>query len=37
VADEICNWGTAPIDQATLPDYTYYDYVRVWAYVPPQQ
>jgi beta-glucanase (GH16 family) len=37
LSDEICNWGTAPIDQATLPDYTYYDYVRVWAYVPPQQ
>ena len=36
LSDEICNWGTAPIEDATLPDYTYYDYVRVWAYVPPR-
>jgi beta-glucanase (GH16 family) len=36
LSDEICNWGTAPIEDAKLPDYTYYDYVRVWAYVPPR-
>ncbi len=35
LSDEIINWGTGPIEDAVLPDYTYYDYVRVWEYVPP--
>ncbi len=36
LSDEIISWGTGPIEDATLPDYTYYDYVRVYAYVPPK-
>ena len=27
-------WGTGPIEEAALPDYTRIDYVRVWRYQP---
>jgi beta-glucanase (GH16 family) len=27
-------WGSGPIEDATLPDTTRFDYVRVWAYEP---
>ena len=30
-------FGVGPIEEAaTLPDFTYVDYVRVWAYEPPR-
>jgi beta-glucanase (GH16 family) len=35
VCDEIVSWGTGPIEDADLPDYLRFDYVRVWEYVPP--
>jgi hypothetical protein len=29
-------WGVGPIEDAVLPDYFRIDYVRVWAYTPPE-
>jgi beta-glucanase (GH16 family) len=43
LTDEIGNfgtgpneWGVGPIKDATLPDYFYVDYVRVYRYAPPR-